>query len=201
MRVKTETKKQAILDEALRLFREVGYESASMSELSRRVGGSKSTIYNYFVSKEQIFLELIFHLFESDISNMFLPLENVNESIDIVLTEFGRRSLTLAYHEDVIVARKLAISESERAHIGQDCYDRAIVITRKKLKEYFQTKIDQSMLRCQNADIAAAQFMALLKAEFDVETLLGLKKSLSQEEIEGYVQRAVGVFIAAYKIG
>ena len=55
MRVKTDDKRRAILAAALELFREIGYERASMSKISEKIGGSKSTLYNYFKSKEELF--------------------------------------------------------------------------------------------------------------------------------------------------
>jgi AcrR family transcriptional regulator len=55
MRVKSETKRQTILDVATKAFIELGFNNTSMSEIASRVGGSKSTLYNYFSSKEEIF--------------------------------------------------------------------------------------------------------------------------------------------------
>src|SRR3546814_18218562 len=57
MRTKSEARKDAILGVALEVFREVGFEAASMSQISARVGGSKATLYNYFASKEELLLE------------------------------------------------------------------------------------------------------------------------------------------------
>ena len=55
MRVRTEDRRQAIIDVALQVFREVGFERASMALISRRLGGSKGTLYGYFRSKEELF--------------------------------------------------------------------------------------------------------------------------------------------------
>ena len=55
MRVKTEERRQAILEKALDVFRELGFDRASMSEISKRIGGSKATLYSYFQSKEELF--------------------------------------------------------------------------------------------------------------------------------------------------
>ena len=59
MRVKSEARRQAILDVAAEVFREHGFEHASMSEMTARLGGSKSTLYSYFASKEELFLEVM----------------------------------------------------------------------------------------------------------------------------------------------
>lgn len=48
----------AILDTAQEVFKDTGYYSSSVSEISRRCGVSMGTFYQYFKNKEQIFLEL-----------------------------------------------------------------------------------------------------------------------------------------------
>ena len=47
-----------LLDAACDVFREQGYYSASVSEISRRAGMSQGAFYQYFKNKEQAFLEL-----------------------------------------------------------------------------------------------------------------------------------------------
>ena len=48
---KRDTKRQAILDTAYRLFRAQGFDKTSVSEITAQVGGSKATIYSHFPSK------------------------------------------------------------------------------------------------------------------------------------------------------
>ncbi len=55
MRVKSEEKRQAILEIAKDSFTKQGFEQTSMSHIAKMLGGSKATLYNYFSSKEEIF--------------------------------------------------------------------------------------------------------------------------------------------------
>ncbi len=48
--------RQAILDAAVALFSEKGYEQTSILDLAQRAGIGKSTVYTYFEAKEDIFL-------------------------------------------------------------------------------------------------------------------------------------------------
>ena len=50
----TGTRKDAILDEATRLFAERGYEGTSMADLAERVGLRKASLFHHFASKEQL---------------------------------------------------------------------------------------------------------------------------------------------------
>jgi AcrR family transcriptional regulator len=58
-RLQPELRKQQILDAAVRLFYEVGYEGASLRDLATRVGINKATIYHYFESKEEILFHIV----------------------------------------------------------------------------------------------------------------------------------------------
>jgi TetR/AcrR family transcriptional regulator, cholesterol catabolism regulator len=66
--VSTKTKKQIVIEEAARLFRDKGYSAASMSDLAKRVGlKQKSSLYNHIDSKEAALQQICF-----DSANQFL---------------------------------------------------------------------------------------------------------------------------------
>lgn len=58
-RLHPELRKRQILEEAVHLFFEVGYEGASLRDLASRVGINKATIYHYFESKEEILFHIV----------------------------------------------------------------------------------------------------------------------------------------------
>ena len=53
-------RKQAILDAALHVFAEHGYHSASVSKIAKQAGVSKGLMYNYFESKQDLLVALMF---------------------------------------------------------------------------------------------------------------------------------------------
>lgn len=67
MRVRTEEKRDAIVQAASEVFLELGFEGASMSQIAARVGGSKRTLYGYFPSKEELFVA-----FAKDMSDRYI---------------------------------------------------------------------------------------------------------------------------------
>lgn len=84
-RIKEERKEQ-ILMAGLAVFAENGLAAAKMSDIARAAGVSYGLVYNYFPSKEQMFVELLnkritlSHEFVTEIKNMQLPpLERIKE--------------------------------------------------------------------------------------------------------------------------
>jgi hypothetical protein len=82
--------------------------------------------------------------------------------------------------------------------VGLDCFERAVVSIRSELERYFQLQIDRGAMKAGSSHVAACQFLALLKAEFDAETLLGVMVAFNDEEVKGFADRAVELFLRAY---
>ena len=55
----TSKKRLSILDGAVRVFIESGYDASSMDRIAEQAGVSKRTVYNHFASKEILFQEII----------------------------------------------------------------------------------------------------------------------------------------------
>lgn len=54
-----EEKKEAILDAAYQCFSEKGFQGTSIDDIAYEASSSKGAIYNYFASKDEIFLTLM----------------------------------------------------------------------------------------------------------------------------------------------
>ncbi len=54
-----ERRKDQILKGALSVFKEKGLEKATMDEIAKQADFGKATLYYYFHSKEEIFIELL----------------------------------------------------------------------------------------------------------------------------------------------
>jgi TetR/AcrR family fatty acid metabolism transcriptional regulator len=53
-RIKPKTRKDRIMDAALRIFAEKGFQNATITEISKEAGVSEATIYEYFGTKEDL---------------------------------------------------------------------------------------------------------------------------------------------------
>ncbi len=86
----------AILASATTLFADKGYIGASISDIAEVVGVSKSTIYHYFASKEEILHSLI-DAFGSEVANLNVAASKYKLDDKAILTEFAE--ITLKHKE------------------------------------------------------------------------------------------------------
>ena len=88
---RTRGRKDRILDVALRIFAEKGFQNATIAEISKEAGCSEATIYEYFGTKE----DLLFAIPEK-ISNE--SIEETERALSYIKGAEGRmRALLLAY--------------------------------------------------------------------------------------------------------
>lgn len=198
MRTKTEEKRQAILDIAATTFGELGFERTSMSEICARLGGSKATIYNYFPSKEALFLEVMFQASEADFQNTMLALAAEGEDLPAALRTFGRRFLTLLYSPEVTAVRRLLVAESERSQIGARCYEQGPQRGNALIGQFLQSAMQQGQLRAAAPELATRQLLALLEAELIERFMFQHLPLPDTAERNQCADRAIEAFLRLY---
>lgn len=199
MKTKTEAKRQAILDEAARAFRELGFERTSMAEISARVGGSKATLYNYFVSKEELFFEVSSRCTEAEFKAVHAALDADADNVEEALHRFGVRLLSFLYTGPVAAQRRVKISEASRSReLGRLIYERGVLRSQALVEAFLERAIARGDLKDEPTRVMARHIYALLESEFLVRFNFLQLDELSLEEIEPAVTRAIAVFVAAY---
>jgi AcrR family transcriptional regulator len=198
VKTKTEAKRLAILEAAAEVFREVGFDRASMSQIRARLGGSKATLYNYFPSKEKLFLEVMHHAKEHKLQALAAAPDPDARDLRQELLEFGQRLLALPYSPECIATRRLVIAESGYSNFGKTWFEWATVPVEKRLTDFLRKVMRRGALRRGDPKTAAIHFLSLLESELTERTLLGVIKSVEPEAIRGAVRRAVDAFLAGY---
>ena len=197
MRIKTESRRQAILDVARTVFQEHGFTGASMSEISARVGGSKATLYRYFTSKDELFAEVMRQYAEELMHGIFEELD-ASAELQASLQRFGERFLDATSRPELISAFRNVYAESGKSSVGRLFYERGPLEGLQQLARYLQDCSARGKLRRCEPTIAAQHLFALLRAETAELLLLGAQDSLPAEGIPPIVARAIGVFLKAY---
>ena len=191
MRTKSESKRQAIVAAATEVFLERGYEAASMSEISTRAGGSKATLYNYFSSKEALFLEVMASL-AGEMSKVYVKLVPGGD-LAAVLQDFGEAYL------DNLFSPELRALRGSRSEVGKLFYENGPKVGWGKLADFMSAEMQAGRLREASPWTAAMHFHGLVHAECQVALITGLVDQLAPKESRpAWVASAVEVFLIAY---
>lgn len=75
--VDREQYRKELLNGCVELFAQKGYGSITMRQIAEGLGVSTGTLYHYFKSKEDIFMQLVQELCEQDISRFFAQASEV----------------------------------------------------------------------------------------------------------------------------
>lgn len=90
---------KAILDTSIKIFKEKGYENATIHEITKEVGIAKGTFYNYYSSKSEILISWATQKFQAvDISQII----NSYKGIEANLTNLVEQIIELIRNESVL---------------------------------------------------------------------------------------------------
>jgi AcrR family transcriptional regulator len=195
---KSDSKRQAILDTAYRLFRTQGFDKTSVSEITAAVGGSKATIYSHFPSKEELFVECMLAAAENYMAGTVKHLQPSSADPAVALFDFGRSFLSFICSPEQLEVRRLMIAEAARSGTGKLFFDK-IAVLRAHVSAFMSACMASGTLRRADPDLAADHLGALLEAEILEPLLLQVREgSPGENEIRRAAKRAVAAFLRAY---
>lgn len=195
MRAKKNRRRQAIIDAAAEIFRELGYERTTMAAISARVGGSKATLYSYFPSKEDIFTAVMIQAMESQAKQVLDLLSTPRNGIRQALETFGRALLKLTLSADVLSVTRLGISEGSNSNLGAKIYEIGPRHAWREVASHFARWNDEGLLKAPDPGLAALHFKGLLEAGLLEPRLFGAETSIEKDYA---VTSAIDVFLHAY---
>src|SRR5262250_1044715 len=147
-------RRDAIVAIAHTTFIENGYSGTSMSAIAARLGGSKGTLYNYFKSKEELFVAVVERKCAQILGMMSEAEIKSGGDLRATLADFGEHFLALVLNDENIAMFKLAVSESDRfPEIGQAIYNSGISQNLGRMTEFLRHAKDNGQLRS-DADAA-----------------------------------------------
>lgn len=196
MRIKTDAKRQSIIKTAARMFEEVGFESASMAMISAKIGGSKTTLYNYFSSKEELFIEVMCDLIDQQTAKL-QPIIYKGD-ITKTLTAYGTVFVEFTTSPWVMDMLTTIIGFKKNREIQKNFYARAHLASEKKLAQIMAASIGNGELSDAPPLLMARQFKALLKAEYFNAVLMNVQKSPSSSQKRRWIKIAVNAFLKIY---
>lgn len=108
-RLSTEERQNHIIDEAINIIHEQGFQSLSIRELSDRVGISEPAIYRHFLNKEDIILGILSRFAEFDeklilkLKEFERPIEKINQFMNFHFSYLEKKPefTSVLFSEDI----------------------------------------------------------------------------------------------------
>ena len=183
---------------ALEVFVEFGYERASLSEIVKRAGASKGTLYSRYAGKADLFVAVIQDYLESHLQP-FSDLLEERGSLEHNLRNFAFRLLTLMQQDG---SRNLTLVVFAEAGRFPDLGRRFWAVSHQRGEDemalYMQQQITQGLLRQGDPDLMAQEFLYLLTGRMLLRSILNVDRSLTATQRRSLANTAVDTFLRAY---
>ncbi|MFK0298223.1 TetR/AcrR family transcriptional regulator [Brevundimonas sp. NPDC090276] len=196
MRVKTDEKRQEIMDAASAVFGEMGYEKAGMAAIARRAGASKQTLYSYFESKEDLFSAVMIEAMESQADALFGLLDGKAEDLEATLEAFGRAYIDFVTSPEVLNLTRVAVTEGAQGVLGPRLYSRGPMRGWAAIAANLERWGREGRLVVDDPEVAALHLKGLLEAGLVEPRLYGAAAAVSRDQA---ARQGVRVFLAGYR--
>jgi TetR/AcrR family transcriptional repressor NalC len=185
---------EELLTQAIDIFIENGYAGTSIDEVIRRAGGSRSTVYQNYGSKEGLFLAALQHMADG-IYEAYMKRYRHGLTLEEDLRTYADIMLTALTEPKALGAQRLIYAETTRIpKIGrwffregvQNCYESFARVLANHIDAPRESLID-----------TAARFTEMFRAPTTLRMLCDPSWAPSREDILREVNASVRLTIAA----
>jgi AcrR family transcriptional regulator len=163
------------------------------------VGGSKTTLYGYFKSKEDLFLAVAFAEGEKQVAPAFDALQPETPDVRAALLRVGETLIGFLVSPDAVAAHRMVLAEAGRSDIGRRFYEQGHRRGIGYLRAFLEGANRAGRIRDCDFEVAAVHLIALIESEWLPRALFAQVQAVpSPEELRASTERALEVFLAAY---
>ncbi|AZZ92348.1 TetR family transcriptional regulator [Hahella sp. KA22] len=193
----SERKREAILDAAVSVFQESGFQGASMDRIAERAQVSKRTVYNHFTSKEALFIEITEQVWRKAMDATEFPYQS-DAPLAPQLTAIAEQELELLGSEGYIAMARMVLAEYM---LSPDLARQAMQKMQENeggTKRWLKAAMADKRLIKVDPEFAATQFMSQIKAFAFWPQIVGHAPNPTQAERREIVAAAVEMFLGRY---
>ncbi|GAA0792447.1 transcriptional regulator [Shewanella aestuarii] len=199
MKSRSQLKRQAIIEAAKRIFKELGVAASSMDKLAEEAQVSKRTVYNHFATKEALVMHLVSELWQEAMTKnqgryqVGVALEGQFAAIILTEIEF------INSQEHIDLAR-VAIG-----HLFYNSDEMTREIEKMKQQEtalirWIKAAEADHKLQLDDANFANDQLMSLIKGHCFWPQVLACKPLLTEIERQHLAIETAKMFLSRYQV-
>jgi len=196
VKLRTEAKRDAILEIAAQAFLELGFERTSMSEIASRVGGSKATLYGYFPSKEELFMAVTQRIGGRHVDAALEELnQDAGQTLAKSLQRLAEKLLAFMASPKAVATHRMVLAEAGQSDVGRLFYEAGPRMALARIARFLQSAMDRGDLKRGDPEVAARHLVALIFAESEHGFFMRDYKAAPPAEQRRQVARAVAAFL------
>ena len=191
-------RRKAFVDAAREAFLANGYAGTTMSSIASKVGGSKTTLWSYFPSKEDLFAAIVDDIVHhyGQVLSIDLP---VDRPVPEVLRNFGNVLMTKLTSPPLLSLYRLVVGEADRfPHLAETFYDRGPRRGKARAAEWVAEKMVRGEIRMGDPMRAVQHFSGLCQSGVYQFALLGMREAGDIDRLAEEVDLAVEHFCRAW---
>lgn len=188
-RPKSEAKAEAIREAAGQLFLTEGMNRTSMDAIAQAAGVSKQTVYSHFHSKDDLFRSCVC----SKVEDYGLNASQLDSDapLSVVLHRIGTKYLTLLCDPEVIAMFRLMVAEANAfPNVVRNFHEAGPQATTDSVTGLFAKYLPDADDECR-ACRAATEFLALVRADYFPQLIMGIRKDIPETEMRDHVDRCI----------
>ena len=195
LRPSSRKKHQAIVEAARQIFLEQGFSAATMDLIAESADVSKRTVYKHFDDKHSLFAAVVRMLCDKVVPPSVDDMEIDTSKPQTVLTRLAVRILSNLYATEQIALLRVVVTESQGfPELGALIFEQ-VEHTEALIQDYLMTQQQKGTIELPDPDLAASQFLGLIKTDLQLQLLFGRRKRVSKPEIQKIAETSVDLFL------
>lgn len=192
-------RQQKFIEVAERVFLENGYEGTSVNEIVKIAGGSLGTLYRLFGNKLGLF-EAVFKKKSKELFSQFEHADFWTDDLHKSLFQFGSTLQTVALSHDGSAMYRLVVTENnlDQGEIQKIFYKYGPQTAIRMLSTYLQKQLDNGKIELIDPQLAASQFLEMIKGPFIFRALFG--EEILQKELDTALEQAIHLFLQGCRV-
>jgi len=199
MTTQSTRKRAAIIDAAINLFQDNGFQGTSMDAIAAKAEVSKRTVYNHFPSKQDLF-ETIAHFVWESANNAITISYNPLKPLQEQLYDLAMEELVLVSNAEFLKLTRVLMAE----FIHEPGMAQSIIARfnqeQSSLNIWMQQAVEHGHLKENEQGEAATQFHALIKSHAFWPQIMFGQESMPNDKHHEFARKVCIMFLAAYGV-
>ena len=193
-------KRRQIVEGARAVFLANGFDAASMADIAKAAGVSKGTLNVYYKDKDDLFAANVRGECSMQAEGVF-DFDHNDHDVAAVLTRHGKAFVSSFADPQRMSSLRAVIAVAARLpDLGRKVYETGPAHGTAKVAAYLKSQVEAGVLRIEDCEVAAAQFIECCHATMFKPILFNFGTPPTPERIDHVVGMAVHMFMAAYRV-